>query len=665
MEHYLFPSVPNTTEAGDLKEFYWIVSISPESASGKLTLRHCTSKAPILELTAPAPIAPPTWMADLLSWPEHGEFVLAVGRSLVVCLAVRGLRIRGQAERSGPGTFRVEGPGGPALVKCEWDEPLTFAPAGEGWLEARVPDGDLPLMIYAQTAERKENLSLTRKRLERFEKVDLGTSVAQIQKYQNDLPLWQIESDPAQAASGRRLETLWNFGLHLHRASTYPAATPFSFNWECPCRTSAALRAVHGHRYTLNVVWDWLTLNPERARQEFANYVRSFDDDTGMMAACTRPADPAPTPRHPESESRRVSATPSKELLHSHPPVWPYVAWQLYLVLRDRNFLEEMLRMGLRNAAWWEENRRTEDGLFRYVPTTKNGLPAELAESGRAEGGRSVSAELSCQMALFYLCLKRFAGQLGETALARDFQTRYDALAERIRSLLWDELTGCFCDRRANKPVRVLSAGTFYALLAGVASEPQVVRLCAHVAAEAEFFRYFPVPSAAAAETAGRGKEHRPVSSIAQTLWVVAGLRGAGRTRLAAQVAQRALEAAAEVLERDGTIYEFYNPDGSDQSSLASTDGPARYHAGNAPVHALAALGLFGIEMTRDGLVVDPVGVALPGQSAIEVQLPETRLAVFVRRTDALDGIEVKVRVGKRTLAEGFGRTVVGLGSLL
>ena len=49
----------------------------------------------------------------------------------------------------------------------------------------------------------------------------------------------------------------------------------------------------------------------------------------------------------------------------------------------------------------------------------------------------------------------------------------------------------------------------------------------------------------------------------------------------------------------------------------------------------------------------------------IEVQLPETRLAIFVRRTDALDGIEVKVRVGKRTLAEGFGRTVIGLGSLL
>ena len=395
--------------------------------------------------------------------------------------------------------------------------------------------------------------------------------------------------------------------------------------------------------------------------------MRSFDDDTGMMAACTRPAKPAPTPRHPESESRRDSAEPHKELLRSHPPVWPYVAWQLYLALRDRNFLEEMLRMGLRNAAWWEENRRTQDGLFRYAqaePTTKNELPAELAESGRAEARASASAELSCQMALFYLCLKRFAGQLGETALARDLATRYDALAERIRTLLWDERTGCFCDRRADKSTRVRSAGAFYALLAGVADEKQVVRLCAHVAAEAEFSRYLPVPSVAADEPPGRGKEH-PVSSIAQTLWVVAGLRGAGRTRLAAQVAQRALDAAAEVLERDGTIYGFYNPDGADQSGLASPDGPARYHVGNAPVHALAALGLFGIEMTRDGLVIDPVGVALPGQSVIEVQLPETRLAVFVKRTDMLDGIEVKVRAGKRTLAEGFGRTVVGLGSLL
>ena len=64
MEHYLFPSAPNTTEVGDLKEFYWVVSISPESASGKLTLRHCASKSPILELTAPAPIE-----YSLRGWP--------------------------------------------------------------------------------------------------------------------------------------------------------------------------------------------------------------------------------------------------------------------------------------------------------------------------------------------------------------------------------------------------------------------------------------------------------------------------------------------------------------------------------------------------------------------------------------------------------------------
>ena len=140
------------------------------------------------------------------------------------------------------------------------------------------------------------------------------------------------------------------------------------------------------------------------------------------------------------------------------------------------------------------------------------------------------------------------------------------------------------------------------------------------------------------------------------------------RPRLAAQIARRTLDAVAEVLERDGTVYELYNPDGPDQTDVRSfggINGVSRYHVGSTPVHALASLGLYGIEMTRDGLVVDPVGVALPETSAIEVQLPKSRLQVCVRRTDALDGIQVKVRMGRRVPAESYGRMVVGMGKLL
>lgn len=682
MEHCLFPSIPNTAEVNDLKDFYWVVTTSRGPGSEKVSLRHCTSTEPFLELLAApgAEPASPVWMADLLSWSERGEFMLALGRGLVVSLAVRGLRVRGEidpadADRiarrhlSCTRTFHVEGPQGPALVRCEWDEPLDFESCPGGWHEAHVPDSDVPLMIYVQAADPGADAALTRKKLERFERVDLGGAVTHVQEYQNNLPMWRIEPESTGEAPRPDLEALWNFGLHLHRASTYSAETPFSFNWECPCRTSPPLRAVHGHRYALHVVWDWLLLNPDRARQEFANYVRSFDEDSGMMASCTRPSTPAPTPRHPESGPSREASGPQRKAFHSHPPLWPYVAWQLYLVLRDRNFLEEMLRIGLRNAAWWEENRRAGKDLFGYVQTASEPSTCALDECGcdgrsGVEGGPHVSAALSCQMTLFYLCLKRFAGQLGETALTRDLQARYDRLAERIRTGLWDDRTGCFSDRVKNKPVRAITSGTFFSLLAAFPNNDQVVRLCEHAASESGFFRYFPVPSVVDADASSRSSSVPAVSSIARTLWVVAALRSAARPHLAGQIARRALDAAAEVLARDGTIYDSYNPDSPDQ--LRSTTTPAtRYHVGNAPLHALATLGLFGIEMTRDGLVVDPVGVALPNQSVIEVQLPERRLSVLVRRTDAADGIEVKVRAGRQLLSEGFGRTVIGLGKLL
>jgi len=654
MEHHLFPSVPNTAEVNDLKDFCWGIN-----TSASVGVRHCTSRQPILELLTPGPVTPPMWMADLLSWSERGEFILAAGRGLVACLAVRGVRVRGTPDESSPHTFRVEGPNGPALLRCEWDEELEFRPVREGWLEARGLDNDVPLMVYIQAAEPGGDEALTRKKLERFERVDLGALVSQVQKYQNDLPLWQTEPE---------LEALWNCGLHLHRASTYTPQPPYSFHWETPCRSCDARRTLHGHRYALQGVWDWLLLNPERARQEFANFMRGFDEDSGMMATCTHPTPPA---THPETASALDAA---RDMTCSHPPLWPFVAWNLYLVLRDRNFLEEMLRIGLRNTSWWEENRRSKEGLFAYAETVSP--ETGLSESGyqgsprfdEPAGGRCASVDLSCQMALFYLCLKRFAGQLNESALSRDLQTRYDALCGLIRTSLWDDETGFFYDLRQGKPVRVRTTASFFSLLAGVATDEQVVRLSEHIASESEFFRQCPVPSVAADEPAFRHEGWRGLSSLAETLWVVAGLRNADRPRLAAQVARRALNSAARVLTETGSIREFYNPESNDQSETRSVDGQkpvASYHLGNAPLHALAALGLYGIEMTRDGLLIDPVGVALPPQSVIEIQLPETRLTVIVRRTDALDGIELKVRAGKHILGEGYGRTVIGLGKLL
>lgn len=652
MELCVFPALPNSTDVRSVKGFYWSVAVRD-----RLSIGHRAGSSPLVELTPARPVGSPLWMGDILSWPATGEFILAVNRGLVVSMAVRGLRVHARPAKRDR-ILSADAPDGPVFITYEWDQPLHFVQEPDGWLAVTDLETDLPLMLYLYAASPDDTATVTCKRLERLTRADLGACVAHVQKFENDLPAWKAPPP---------LERLWKFVYHLHRVCTYEAEPPFGYAWECLCRDTDYQRTIQGHWDTLHIVWDWLLTNPQRAREEFANYLRAFDEDSGMMAIDVAPAG---TPHWPKELRQQHGG---RNFGCSHPPLWPWIAWQLYLVTRDRNLLEEVLRVGLKNLAWWEHHRDTNgDGLFEYADTAK----PQHWESGydasprfdNPDDRRFASIDLCCQMTLFYRMMERFAAELHESALEQDMKARGQALLERVRRQMWDPEARFFYDLRQGDFVRVRAIGSFFALLSGVADGEQVAALAETLADEKRFFSPHPVPSVAMDEPSFQMVYWRGPTWVSQTLWTVAGLRRSGRPRLAGQIARRALDAMAQVLDRDGTVYECYSPLGPDQSEVRYKPGGrnvGRYYLGHAPVHALALLGLYGIEMTRDGLVIDPVAAALPDESTVELQLPEGRLSVHVRRTDDSDGISIEVLAGKRRITESFGRTLIGLGQLL
>jgi hypothetical protein len=146
-------------------------------------------------------------------------------------------------------------------------------------------------------------------------------------------------------------------------------------------------------------------------------------------------------------------------------------------------------------------------------------------------------------------------------------------------------------------------------------------------------------------------------------LWFATGLRQAGRTELAGRLVRRALDVMGEVLLRDGTIYEFYDPRGGEQEVLRRFDTEdaaepvRRYYMGHAPVRAMVLCGLFGIRPTRDGLIVDPAGESIPDGAHVSFKVGDARFALDARRR--AEGMEITLKRDGRIVAQGYGRTLV------
>jgi hypothetical protein len=327
-----------------------------------------------------------------------------------------------------------------------------------------------------------------------------------------------------------------------------------------------------------------------------------------------------------------------------------------------------MYEVGRRNITWWEASRdRDRDGLFEYADT-RFPQPWESGYDGSPRfdtiGTKPFPCvDLNAQLVLYYRNLLHFAIAKHDQEGAREFAKQEDRLTLLMRQRLYDPATRWFFDRTEKGFVRVKTVAGFWPLIAGILTAEQTDDAVARLEDPKQFATWFPLPSVAADEPKFEPVSWRGLCAPAQALWVATGLRHMGRTEEAGRLIRRTLDAMAEVLERDGTIYEFYNPSGPDQSGLKLFDFAGkgepvrRYYLGQAPVRAMVLTGLFGIEPTGDGLLIDPAEESLPDDARVEFRVGENALRLETRRTKS--GIEVTLDRGRETVATGVGKMLI------
>lgn len=647
----LFPATPNTSRVRELKHFFWDVELS--GAVMTCGLHGADTVAEVRLATAPGS---PDWQGDVLVLSEHGEFAIAVNRGLVVSVEAERLALPGEKLDREERTVRGRTDSGYLLIYFEWGDELKFRGLKGGRTAVTSPGAEWPLMLFIAAGPTP---ALAEAEMDRLKTVDMGSVIAATHSFGAGQPRLHLSDD---------IDALWEHAHQLHRVNTYEPEPPFIYEWECSTRTDDYASCVLGHVDTIHTVWDWLLVDPARARQEFENYLKSYDSKSAQMAL-----DVAPTGEDVWPEGHREE-NDGRCMVCSHPPVWPEIAWRLFLVTNDRSWLGVAYEAARLNVGWWEHNRdRDHDGLFEYADT-RFPQPWESGCDGSPRFDRISSdgfacVDLNAQLVMFYRNLVRFAVELGERAAAEEFTQKQDRLAHLVRERLYDPGSGWFFDRDDEDFIRVRTTAGLWTVCADVATDEQLEAMLEHVENPEEFATWFPLPSVAADEEAFSSVSRRGPCRPSETLWLAMGLRHAGRVALAGRLVRRTLNAMAEVLRREGAVFECYNPHGPRQDGLtlfdfSGAEEPVRHcYLGHAPVRAMILSGLLGIEPTREGLLIDPAEDSLDGEMSAEFVFGTKLYTLTTGKRK--DGIEVVLRQDKRIIASSRGRMLIPRDKLL
>ena len=646
----LFPATPNTSRVRELRDLYWDVVVSKKQiACGFHDLE------PMAEVQLRAGPDGLNWLGDVLVLSERGEFAIAVGRGLVLSVEADRLVLPEKKLDREARTLPLRTEGGHFLVYFEWGDEVKFRKVKGEKVSITSPGAEWPLMLFIAAGP---SPALAETEMDRVKSVDMGSIVAVTHSFGKSQPRLQMDD---------AIDALWNHAHQLHRVNTYEPEPPFIYEWECPTRADGYASRVLGHTDTVHIVWDWLLVDATRARQEFENYLKSYDPGTSQLAL-----DVAPTAEDIWPEGYRANDD-GRCMVSSHPPIWPEIAWRLFLATGDRSWLAVTYEVAKLNIGWWERERdRDRDGLFEYADTRFpqpwesgcDGSPRfdELTSDGFA------CVDLNAQLVMFYRNLVRFALELGESDAAAEWAQRQDRLAHLVRERLWDADAGWFFDRRDGEFVRVRTTAALWTICAGIPNREQTDAMLEHLENPEEFATWFPLPSVAADEPTFSSVSWRGPCWPAHNLWFAMGLRHAGRTELAGWLIRRTLDVMAEVLRKEGAIFECYNPLGPDQDDLRLFDfhGAAepvrRYYAGHAPVRAMVLSGLLGIEPTRDGLVIDPAEESLDKDTSVEFVIGGKLYTLEAHKKK--EGLEVVLRRGRKTVETSYGKMLIPHGEL-
>jgi len=138
---------------------------------------------------------------------------------------------------------------------------------------------------------------------------------------------------------------------------------------------------------------------------------------------------------------------------------------------------------------FWEQSRRSPDGLFRWYNGIESGIdntPAVSVNPANITEG----VDLQCYIYREYLALSAIARKLGRGADAVAYTQKAADLRELVQRRMWSDADGMFLniDSRTGKAMRIATWTNFVPLWAGIATQEQARRtISEHLLNPAEF----------------------------------------------------------------------------------------------------------------------------------------------------------------------------------
>jgi hypothetical protein len=208
---------------------------------------------------------------------------------------------------------------------------------------------------------------------------------------------------------------------------------------------------------------------------------------------------------------------------------------------------------------WHKFGRRSGKSVHQLFWNT--GLGSGMDNTPRGGNGW---VDMSSQMVIQYNNLAQMSKRLGDGKKEVYFKNEAKKIAHRINKYCWNKEDGLYYDvDSVGMHVKHKTSGSFWPMLAGIASKKQCERLVAHLKDTSSFWRANVFPTLAADQPAYDPKGGYWLGSIwAPTNYmIIKGLELNGYTDFARQASEKYIAQMYCVFEKTKTIWENYSPE--------------------------------------------------------------------------------------------------------
>ncbi|MBW4439050.1 MAG: hypothetical protein KME04_18070 [Pleurocapsa minor GSE-CHR-MK-17-07R] len=266
---------------------------------------------------------------------------------------------------------------------------------------------------------------------------------------------------------------------------------------------------------------------------------------------------------HDEGLVTRLSVPVEEDV--TKPPLAAWTALKLYEKSGDLDFLQEVYEPLVRWHNWWLNHSRNNTGLCEYRHPFSSGLDDSPLWD---EGMPVVSPDLNTYLCLAAESLSKIAEIIGLPDEAESWRQEADATAQRMVTVLWDELAGCFqALHLGQKAVNVMTPFHLLPLWTGRLNKAMTRRLLAHLQNPETFWSEWPIPTVALNDPKFDPKQMwRGPTWVNINYLFIEALARIGREDLAAELRRKTLK----LIQQHPDIYEYYDPVTADHPPKAA-----------------------------------------------------------------------------------------------